>query len=327
MTLNLANYEIEAKEAVMAFWKNRDKAARENVENGTPDAGTRGAVTNGKNMDGFLKLIIDVVRKNGLTQADIYYSKPLFTLPGYFRPTKQWDLLIMAQKTREDVARRVNVTDAKRLRTRLMALRYYVLSHVEEFRESFDEAWEIAEKPVISDVGELELDDRTIDMVANIIIAPLVLDRNGADYADDLQLFAASQRKAKESLADSFPGQSFHALLEVLVFKKGKPALSEECDVGDISTTDVADQLNKDLREQGNSRQNPIVTTKVGNALREMNFATKPGSGNKSYFVQKYDQDDNDTIFYPNLWRNLRKYGSGGLDLSELKQKKKEVNS
>jgi len=95
MTLNLANYEIEAKEAVMAFWKNRDKAARENVENGTPDAGTRGAVTNGKNMDGFLKLIIDVVRKNGLTQADIYYSKPLFTLPGYFRPTKQWDLLIM----------------------------------------------------------------------------------------------------------------------------------------------------------------------------------------------------------------------------------------
>lgn len=95
MTLNLANYENEAKEAVKFFWQNREKSAQTQINNGTPDAGSRGSVTNGKNMDRFVKLIIDIVRGNGLTGADIYSQRPLFTLPGYFRPTKQWDLLVM----------------------------------------------------------------------------------------------------------------------------------------------------------------------------------------------------------------------------------------
>jgi hypothetical protein len=52
-------------------------------------------VTAGKNMDGFLALIIDIVRANGLAHADIHRQRPVVTLPGYFRPTKLWDALVI----------------------------------------------------------------------------------------------------------------------------------------------------------------------------------------------------------------------------------------
>jgi hypothetical protein len=239
-------------------------------------------------------------------------------------------LIYMAQKTRLDVERRVDVEGAKRLRTRLMAMRYRLLSSQEEFKAAFDKAWEAAESPILTEVGSIELDDRTIDMAANVIVGAIALGGGKDEFKSDLQLFAASQTKAKESLADSFPAQVFHALLEVLVREKSIPDLSKEVRVGNISTTAVADQLNQDLVEQGNDRSKKVQTARVGNALREMNFETKPGSRNKSYFVQDYglDGEGPDTIFYPNLRRYLRKYGSGGAgDLEELEPKNREVSN
>lgn len=95
MALDLADYERKAAEAVMAFWGNRDKALQKQAQLGNFDAGTRGAVTAGKNMDGFAALIADLVQSNGLTNARIYLKKGMVVLPGYFRPTKQWDLLVL----------------------------------------------------------------------------------------------------------------------------------------------------------------------------------------------------------------------------------------
>ena len=46
-------------------------------------------------MDGFLALVIDIVRANGLDNAEIHQERRVLTLPGYFRPTKLWDLLVM----------------------------------------------------------------------------------------------------------------------------------------------------------------------------------------------------------------------------------------
>lgn len=46
-------------------------------------------------MDGFLALMLDTVKSNGLADADIYQNRALLTLPGYFRPTKLWDLLVI----------------------------------------------------------------------------------------------------------------------------------------------------------------------------------------------------------------------------------------
>ena len=95
MTLDLANYEAQAHEAVMAFWGNRDKARQKQLEAGNVDIGERAGVTAGKNMDGFVALIIDLVKANGLAHADIHRQRAVVTLPGYFRPTKLWDLVVM----------------------------------------------------------------------------------------------------------------------------------------------------------------------------------------------------------------------------------------
>jgi hypothetical protein len=46
-------------------------------------------------MDGFIALVIALVRANGLVDADIHRGRALLTLPGYFRPTKRWDLLVI----------------------------------------------------------------------------------------------------------------------------------------------------------------------------------------------------------------------------------------
>ncbi len=95
MALNLADYETKAREATMAFWGNREKARQKQIEAGKVDQGERAGVTAGKNMDGFLALIIDVVHANGLAHADIHRQRAVVTLPGYFRPTKLWDLLVI----------------------------------------------------------------------------------------------------------------------------------------------------------------------------------------------------------------------------------------
>ena len=46
-------------------------------------------------MDGFIALVKDIVHANGLEHADIHLERRVLTLPGYFRPTKLWDLLVM----------------------------------------------------------------------------------------------------------------------------------------------------------------------------------------------------------------------------------------
>lgn len=98
MPLDLADYEKKAREATMAFWSNRAKARQKQIEAGKLDQGERAGVTAGKNMDGFLALIIDVVKANGLPHAEIHRQRAVVTLPGYFRPTKLWDVLVINEK-------------------------------------------------------------------------------------------------------------------------------------------------------------------------------------------------------------------------------------
>ena len=95
MALDLANYEQKAREAVQAFWSNREQARQKQIDAGKADQGERAGVTAGKNMDGFLALVMDIVRANGLDSAEIHQERRVLTLPGYFRPTKLWDLLVM----------------------------------------------------------------------------------------------------------------------------------------------------------------------------------------------------------------------------------------
>ncbi len=95
MSIDLADYEKRATEAVQAFWGNREKARQKQIESGKLDQGERASVTAGKNMDGFIALMMEIVRANGLSQAEMRQNRRLLTLPGFFRPTKLWDLLVV----------------------------------------------------------------------------------------------------------------------------------------------------------------------------------------------------------------------------------------
>jgi hypothetical protein len=82
----------------MPSWRsgeNREKARQKQIEAGKADQGERAGVTAGKNVDGFVSLVKNIVRANGLKHADIHQERRVLTLPGYFRPTKLWDLLVM----------------------------------------------------------------------------------------------------------------------------------------------------------------------------------------------------------------------------------------
>ncbi|HLJ45464.1 MAG TPA: PaeR7I family type II restriction endonuclease [Bryobacteraceae bacterium] len=95
MPLDLADYERKASEAVKAFWGNRSAAVEKQRELGRTDQGERAGVTAGKNMDGFIALIQDVIRGNGLADAHMMMKRRVLCLPGFFRPTKLWDLLVI----------------------------------------------------------------------------------------------------------------------------------------------------------------------------------------------------------------------------------------
>lgn len=95
MALDLVDYEQKAREAVKAFWGNREAAKQKQIESGKADQGERASVTAGKNMDGFLALVLDIIKANGLNHAEIHQNRAMLTLPGYFRPTKLWDLLVI----------------------------------------------------------------------------------------------------------------------------------------------------------------------------------------------------------------------------------------
>jgi hypothetical protein len=95
MALDLFDYERKAREATMAVWGNREKARQKQIEAGKSDQGERAGVTAGSNMDGFLALLIDIVEANGLRHAQIHQKRAVLTLPGYFRPTKLWDVLVI----------------------------------------------------------------------------------------------------------------------------------------------------------------------------------------------------------------------------------------
>jgi len=94
MPIELGDYETNVRDAVKAFWGNREAARRKQADAGIDDQGERSSVTAGKNMDGFVALVREIVELNGLPDAGIHLQRRVLTLPGFFRPTKLWDMLV-----------------------------------------------------------------------------------------------------------------------------------------------------------------------------------------------------------------------------------------
>lgn len=82
MALTLNGYQERVSMAVQSFWHVRENEG----------------VRSGKTLDAFVDLLAWVVRNNGLPEATILTGRKA-QLPGFFRPTKSWDVLIMQGDT------------------------------------------------------------------------------------------------------------------------------------------------------------------------------------------------------------------------------------
>lgn len=49
-------------------------------------------------MDGFVELLCELIKESGIPDEHIFKKKRFLELPGFFRPTKEWDLLVVAEK-------------------------------------------------------------------------------------------------------------------------------------------------------------------------------------------------------------------------------------
>ncbi len=96
MSVSIEPFEILMPMAVQHFWAAREKAAASQRARGRSDRGNRGGVTAGKNLNGFEKMVKQLIVANGIPDCDILTrgrNNP--TIPGFYRPTKEWDLLVV----------------------------------------------------------------------------------------------------------------------------------------------------------------------------------------------------------------------------------------
>jgi hypothetical protein len=91
--------DIDARyrEAVQYIWTGRLKQREKQAEAGKIDAGTRGDVTGGGHMGALELLVKDLLIEFGIKESDIF-TKQKLELPGYYRSTKKWDLLVVSRQ-------------------------------------------------------------------------------------------------------------------------------------------------------------------------------------------------------------------------------------
>jgi Restriction endonuclease XhoI len=95
MSLN-SRIEERLRAAVKQFWITREtQAQRQGSSSGSKDAGARSAVTGGAQMNGFINLVRDLLCESGFPKTHVYCEKYI-ELPGWYRPEKKWDLLVVS---------------------------------------------------------------------------------------------------------------------------------------------------------------------------------------------------------------------------------------
>ena len=91
------HWEERLRNAVKHFWSTRgNQSLRQGTKSGSRDAGNRTAVTGGKQLDGFVELVRDLLVDCGVEKASIFCNKAV-ELPGWFRAEKKWDLLVVVK--------------------------------------------------------------------------------------------------------------------------------------------------------------------------------------------------------------------------------------
>jgi len=99
--------EQDVHDALLAYWTSRDEAALRQAARGKAvDVGARAGATSGGHLDQVARLLARVCLDAGAPIENVWYKSPAgdlnkrsnpakgFTLPGYYRPTKQWDVVV-----------------------------------------------------------------------------------------------------------------------------------------------------------------------------------------------------------------------------------------
>jgi hypothetical protein len=97
--IEISKHLIErTAKAVAHYWQTRSMQKSKQEQIGRADQGLRSAVTGGAQMDGFIDLFTELVIQAGISDQCIYRKKGV-ELPGFFRPTKECDLLVIRDRT------------------------------------------------------------------------------------------------------------------------------------------------------------------------------------------------------------------------------------
>lgn len=115
----MQDLELRLSKAVCYFWNTRERQGEsQGAATGDKDRGARATVTGGRHCDGFSHLIRELLVDSGIPDAMVFHKRdkheigddlPSWSsrrglvearkgteLPGYFRPTKDWDLVAVS---------------------------------------------------------------------------------------------------------------------------------------------------------------------------------------------------------------------------------------
>ncbi len=86
------------QKAAQYFWSDRLGQQQKQLKGGRSDAGQRASVTGGTQMGAFETLVSDILIDAGLDKLHIK-TRTSLELPGYYRPEKRWDLVVISGET------------------------------------------------------------------------------------------------------------------------------------------------------------------------------------------------------------------------------------
>lgn len=88
MQLLPPNFDDSLSQAVCLFWATKKSKTTKS------QGGTRSSVLSAKHLDGFLETTRSVVQQHAGKGIEVVTGGKMLTIPGYFRATKNWDVLI-----------------------------------------------------------------------------------------------------------------------------------------------------------------------------------------------------------------------------------------
>ena len=86
------------EKAVLGIWDARLAAAAKAASKGSQDVSLRAGVVSGKHLDAAALYIGSIFVDAGMPTKSVHYKRGDVVLPGYFRATKQWDILVVRKK-------------------------------------------------------------------------------------------------------------------------------------------------------------------------------------------------------------------------------------